>query len=265
MTTFKITLAYDGTGFVGWQRQASGTSIQGLLEDALRELDERDVAVIGAGRTDAGVHALGQVAGFSLVRTIAADTVVRALNARLPSTVRVLAAIEVPDTFHARFHARVKTYRYRIWTGEVLSPFERDAVWHAVGALDVGQMAAAARIVTGRHDFAAFQASGGVTRTTEREVFSSGIVSERSGAGGELGSGHGGALHAGHDGELITYEITGNGFLRHMVRNIVGTLVEVGRGRRPAAWMGEVLASRDRARAGPTAPSAGLFLVSVEY
>jgi tRNA pseudouridine38-40 synthase len=248
MPTFKITLAYDGTAFVGWQRQASGTSIQGLVEDALRELDGRDVAVIGAGRTDAGVHALGQVAGFSLARAIAPEVVVRALNARLPPSVRVLSASEVPESFHARFHARAKTYRYRIWTGEVLSPFEREYVWRAAGALDVEAMAAAARVVVGLHDFAAFQAAGGAVRTTEREVFSSRILSK-------LGLG----------GELIEYEITGNGFLRHMVRNIVGTLVDVGRGRHPAAWMSEVLASRDRSQAGPTAPAAGLFLVSVEY
>src|SRR5438034_2990083 len=135
MKTFRITLAYDGTGLVGWQRQASGTSIQGLLEDALRALDERDVPVTGAGRTDAGVHALGQVASFSLTRAIAPDVLVRAMNARLPASVRVLAASEAPATFHARFAARAKTYRYRIWNGPTLGPFERDVVWHVTAAL----------------------------------------------------------------------------------------------------------------------------------
>ena len=268
MTTFKITLAYDGTGFVGWQRQASGTSIQGLLEDALRALDERDVPVAGAGRTDAGVHALGQVASFSMARTMAPDALVRALNARLPASVRVIAASEAPATFHARFAARAKTYRYRIWNGATLNPFERDAVWHVAAALDFEQMDAAARLVEGRHDFAAFQAAGSARSTTEREVCSSRVVlmenlsttertkdTEVKSGGEEFGGG----------GELIIYEITGNGFLRHMVRTIVGTLVEIGRGRRPAEWMSEVLASRDRAQAGPTAPASGLFLVSVEY
>src|SRR4029077_17659879 len=118
MATFKITLAYDGTDFVGWQRQASGTSIQGLLEDALRELDQRDVAVIGAGRTDAGVHALGQVASFTIARSIDGDALRRAVNARLPDTVRIVAADEVARTFHARFDATRKVYRYRIWNGE---------------------------------------------------------------------------------------------------------------------------------------------------
>src|SRR5712692_7625859 len=175
MPTFKITLAYDGTGFVGWQRQASGPSIQGLLEDALRELDERAVTVIGAGRTDAGVHALGQVAGFALERAMAPEVVVRALNARLPETIRVLTATEAPAAFHARFNARKKTYRYRIWCGEVMSPFERAYAWHVIGPLDVEQMAAAARLIEGRHDFAAFQGAGSATRTTEREVFSSSV------------------------------------------------------------------------------------------
>src|SRR5881397_3242961 len=125
MPTFKIVLAYDGTGFVGWQRQAAGTSIQGVLEDALRALDQRDVAVMGAGRTDAGVHALGQVAGFSLERAIAPDALVRAMNVRLPASVRVISAETMPASFHARFDATAKTYRYRIWNGDVVSPFER--------------------------------------------------------------------------------------------------------------------------------------------
>src|SRR5438093_9033996 len=140
MQTFRFTLAYDGTGFVGWQRQASGISIQGLLEDALRDLDGRDVTVIGAGRTDAGVHALGQVAGFSLARTIAPDAVLRAVNSRLPPSVRVVSAQEAPADFHARFGARTKTYRYRLWNGEVISPFERQYAWHITDALDIDRM-----------------------------------------------------------------------------------------------------------------------------
>jgi tRNA pseudouridine38-40 synthase len=246
VTTFKITLAYDGAGFVGWQRQASGTSIQGLLAEALRELDGRDVTVTGAGRTDAGVHALGQVASFSLERTIEPAVLVRAMNARLPDAIRVLTAAEAPAAFHARFDARKKTYRYRIWNGDVMNPFERGRAWHLSGALDVEQMADAARLIEGRHDFAAFQGTGSTTATTEREVFSSRVALD--------------------DGaRVIVYEITGDGFLRHMVRNIVGTLVEIGRGRRSAAWMREVVASRDRTRAGPTAPPDGLFLAGVEY
>src|SRR5437867_2475740 len=266
MPTYKITIAYDGTDFVGWQRQASGTSVQGLIEDALRELDGRDVAVVGAGRTDAGVHALGQVAGFSLQRIFPADTILRALNARLPESVRVLAAEESADTFHARFGARTTTYRYRIWNAPIASPFERRYAWHVLERLDVVAMAAAARLLEGRHDFAAFQASGGATATTERTVFSSLVLRQAQDERRQMSS-HANSLVvslSNHEPALI-YEISGDGFLRHMVRTIVGTLVEIGRGRRPSAWMAEVLASRDRGLAGQTAPSDGLFLVRVDY
>ena len=245
MPTFKLTMAYDGTGLVGWQRQASGISVQGLLEDALSELDDRRVAVTGAGRTDAGVHALGQVASVSLTREIDAASLVRAINSRLPTAIRVLGAAEAPTAFHARFDARAKTYRYRIWNAGVVSPFERAYVWHVPApALDVDAMAAAAAVLEGRHDFAAFQTVGTDIQSTERVVCASRVRG---------------------DAPLVTYEISGDGFLRHMVRAIVGTLVEVGRGKRSVAWMRDVLESRRRADAGPTAPAEGLFLVAVEY
>jgi tRNA pseudouridine38-40 synthase len=277
MPRYKITLAYDGTDYVGWQRQAFGATIQGLLEDALRELDERDVTVTGAGRTDAGVHALGQVASFTIERMLTADSVVRALNARLPDAVRVLAAAEVPPSFNPRSGARAKTYRYRIWNGEVISPFERRYAWHVAGALNADAMREAARLLEGTHDFAAFQASGTEVRSTEREIFSSRIADcgLRSGdAGGRMpGDAFASdsairiphfALRTPHSA-LIIYEITGSGFLRHMVRAIVGSLVEIGRGRQPVDWITHVVASRDRAAAGPTAPAHGLILVGVEY
>jgi tRNA pseudouridine38-40 synthase len=242
---FKLTLAYDGTSFVGWQRQASGTSIQELLEGAFALLEGQPVAVTGAGRTDAGVHAFGQVAHVTLERSIDAATVVRALNHHLPPTVRVLEAVEVSSTFHARFDATAKHYRYRIWNAPVLSPFERAYAWHIPGPrLDMDAMAAAAARLEGHHDFAAFQTTGAETHTSERVVFSSRITTE---------------------GPLITYDVKGDGFLRHMVRSIVGTLVEVGRRRYPAEWISEVLLSKDRARGGRTAPACGLILVGVQY
>jgi tRNA pseudouridine38-40 synthase len=282
MPSFKIIVAYDGTDYVGWQRQATGVSIQGLMEDALRELDGCAVAVAGAGRTDSGVHALGQVAAFTLARAIEPDAVVRALNAHLPHAIRVLSADEVPPSFHPRFDARTKAYRYRIWNGEVLSPFERRYAWHVPGPLDVQAMSAAARLVEGRHNFAAFQATGSDVATTEREVVESrilrtadfGLRNDRGVWIADCGlpeirspqsalDNHS-ALRTPHS-TLLEYEITGTGFLRHMVRTIVGTLVEIGRGRRPVEWITAVLASRDRAAAGPTSPAAGLFLVRVDY
>jgi tRNA pseudouridine38-40 synthase len=260
--TFKITLAYDGTGFVGWQRQAAGTSIQGLLEDALRDLDQRDVPVAGAGRTDAGVHALGQVASFTLDRLIEPATLVRAVNARLPASVRIVNAEQVDASFHARFCAVRKTYWYRIWNARPMSPFERAHAWHVPEPLDVRSMMRAADHLAGRHDFSAFQAAGSSVRSSERELFHSSVRADRTLP--EHGLGFNASTRAGR-GALIVYEVSGDGFLRHMVRAIVGSLVEVGRGRRPAEWMAEVLESRDRRAAGPTAPPQGLVLFSVEY
>ncbi len=243
MPSFRITVAYDGTDFVGWQRQANGVSIQGLIEDALGKLEGRAVAVAGAGRTDSGVHALGQVAAFTLERAMPAEAVLRALNAHLPDAIRIMSAAEAPASFHPRFAAHSKTYRYRILNTDVASPFERRYAWHVPGVLDVEAMSAAARLLEGEHDFAAFQASGSDVASTVRAVLSSRMTM----------------------GELLAYEVTGGGFLRHMIRTIVGTLVEIGRGRRPAESMAHLLVLRDRAQAGPTAPAAGLFLVAVDY
>ena len=270
MFTFRLTLAYDGTGFVGWQRQASGPSIQALVEDALRAFDGQDATVIAAGRTDAGVHASGQVASVSLQRATDPAGLVRALNARLPDAVRVLGAAPVEDTFHARFHAKSKTYVYRVWNDDVLSPFERAFSWHVRTPLDRGAMAAAARLLEGPHDFAAFRAAGSETEGTDRVIFRSSV---HGGANGALDAGRFPAAprcwsttpDLAPAPALVLYEIAGTGFLRHMVRNIVGTLVEIGKGRRSVEWIAEVLAGRDRRRAGPTAPAAGLFLAAVDY
>ena len=244
MPRFKLTLAYDGTDYVGWQRQAAGVSIQGLLEEALREFDDAEVAVAGAGRTDAGVHAIGQVASFTLDRTIEPATLVRALNHKLPPDVRARDAREMPEGFHARFDSRGKTYRYRIWNAAVSSVFQRRYAWHVPGRLDVRAMSEAARLVEGTHDFAAFQGQGSDAATTVRSVECFAVR---------------------ESGSRIDCEIRGNGFLRHMVRALVGTLVEIGRGKRPPRWMADVIDSRSRTTAGQTAPAHGLFLVSVAY
>jgi tRNA pseudouridine38-40 synthase len=256
MTTFRITLAYDGANFVGWQRQASGESIQGLVEGALAKLEGHQVDVAGAGRTDAGVHALGQVASFSLEREIDAATIVRALNAHLPETIRVVDAAAAPSDFHARFSARGKTYRYRIWNGEAMNPFERGFAWHVAGALAVDRMNEAARLLEGEHDFAVFQAAGGATSETVRRIDASRVTTEACPPFN---------LRVHRGSALICYEITGDGFLRHMVRAIVGTLVDIGRGRREVSWMRHVVEARDRTDLSPTAPPHGLFLVSVSY
>lgn len=247
MRTLKLTLQYDGTDYVGWQRQGVGVSIQGLLEDALERFEGSPVTVHGAGRTDAGVHALGQVASVSMAATIETPTLARALNAVLPAGVRVLGVDEMPAGFHARFSAVGKVYDYRIVNAPIVSPFVQRYAWHVRPPLDFDAMREGAGMLVGAHDFAAFQGAGSHVTSTERIVRA--IEWEDGG---------------GYDRPLIM-RIRGDGFLRHMVRNIVGTLVDVGLGRWTAAQVSAIRGSLDRTQAGPTAPAQGLFLVSVLY
>jgi tRNA pseudouridine38-40 synthase len=260
--TIKLTLAYDGTRFVGWQRQATGTSIQGLLETALAAVEGKSVTVTGAGRTDAGVHALGQVASFALAHPLPLDALQRAINARLPDDVRAVAVEEAAPDFHARFSAIGKTYRYRIRTGPIDDPFDHRFAWHLTHPLDVAAMRAAMEAVGGRHDFAAFQATGSDVKTTVRTVTRAELrVVERPPWRVAAAETTGAAA----PGPLLEIELDADGFLRQMVRAIVGTLVEIGRGRRAASTMAAVIASCDRQQAGSTAPPHGLFLVRVQY
>lgn len=244
MRTLKLTIAYDGTRFVGWQRQAEGESIQGLVEDALAHFEGAPVTVHGAGRTDAGVHALGQIASVQVTCHHDVTTMTRALNAHLPGDVRVLLVEEAAGDFHARFSARSKTYRYRIRNTPVADPFDRAFAWHLPEPLDLHAMRRAAADVVGTHDFSAFKSAGTPTHSTVRTM----ISSELSDSGG-----------------MVTYDIAGDGFLRHMVRALVGTLVEVGRGWRKADNMTGLLHGAARVNAGATAPPHGLFLVRVDY
>ena len=247
MRTVKLTIQYDGTAYVGWQRQAEGASIQGLVEDALAPIEGSPVTVHGAGRTDAGVHALGQTASVTLTTALPADAIARALNAVLPADIRIVSAEDVALDFHARFSSTGKTYEYRIVNAPFISPFLVRYAWHIPQRLDVGAMRSAGAHLVGRHDFAAYQGTGSIVHSTERTVES---IEWSSGAG--------------HDAPLAI-RITGEGFLRHMVRNIVGALVEVGTGRWDAARPFEALRSRSRAHGARTAPAHGLFLVGVRY
>ena len=263
MRTLKLTISYDGTRFVGWQRQAEGVSIQGLLEEALARFEGAPVTVHGAGRTDAGVHALGQVASVRMTSAHPVDAVARGLNACLPPDVRVIEAEEAASDFHARFSARSKTYRYLLRNASVVSPFERAWVWHVPEALDVDAMRAAAGELVGTHDFAAFRSTGSDTRETIRTITRSDFVMD---VGPTLpGSAREPRPARLDNGTLLVYEISGDGILRHMVRAIVGTLVEIGLGRRATASMAALLAGGTRAQAGATAPPHGLFLVRVVY
>jgi len=260
----KITLAYDGTAYVGWQRQARGVSIQGLVEEVLARIDGAPVTVHGAGRTDAGVHAIGQVASARVSTGLDARTLRKALNAMLPSDVRVAAVEDEAPGFHARYDAIGKTYEYRIWQGDVHPPLVQAWSWHIPRHLDVAAMDGAARAIEGTHDFTVFQSRRGSVKTAVRTVTCARVraAAPRDGTAAD-------PLHwwpfepDGRGWLLVTVEA--NGFLRHMVRAIVGTLVEVGDGRREAGSMAALLGSRDRLASGPTAPAHGLLLARVAY
>lgn len=240
----KLTIQYDGTDFVGWQRQATGTSIQGLIEAALEPIEGAPVTVHGAGRTDAGVHAVAQVASVALSTSLDEQALRRALNAVLPAEVRITDVERAADDFHARFSAREKTYEYRIVNGPFVSPFEHRYVWHVPYPLNVTSIRQAAEVLVGTHDFAALGAAGREMKSTERTVTD---------------------IDLEFDDPHLSISVSADGFLRHMVRTIAGTLVEVGTGRAAPRAIAEGLASRERGRMGPTAPARGLFLVSVRY
>ena len=247
MRTLRLVVEYDGTDYVGWQRQAEGVSIQGLLEDALAAFEGGPVTVHGAGRTDAGVHALGQVASVTVTAAHDTNAIQRGLNAVLPLDVRIVDVADAPDGFHARFSARAKIYEYRIVNASFVSAFQHRYAWHVPGRLDAARMREASALLAGTHDFAAFQGTGTTVNSTVRTIHH---LEWRNGGGSD---------------RPLVLEIDGDGFLRHMIRNIVGTLVEVGFGRWPVERVGEILASRDRMQAGPTAPPTGLFLRAVKY
>jgi tRNA pseudouridine38-40 synthase len=253
----KLTISYDGTAYVGWQRQARGVSIQGLLEEALARLDGAPVVVHGAGRTDAGVHALGQVASARVATSHEAQVIRRALNAVLPGDVRVVSVEDAAPEFHARYSALGKAYEYRIWQGDVQPPFARAWSWHLPRPLDVDAMDRAARQLEGRHDFSAFQSAGSrvvfAVRTVAHARVDARVPSPET------------AGEAGARGRLVIVRLEADGFLRHMVRAVVGTLVEVGARRRDEASVAALLASRDRDAAGATAPPHGLVLMHVVY
>jgi tRNA pseudouridine38-40 synthase len=240
-----LVLEYDGSRYHGWQRQRGDLSLQQVLEKALERLTGAPVKLIGSGRTDAGVHALGQVANFHTTSAIALKAFHAGLNSMLPYDIAVLEASEVPLEFHARKAARSKTYEYRILNRLSRSPLQHHYGWWVSPPLNKGAMAKAAALLVGEHDFSAFRASGSGNRNAVRRIFS--------------------AHWQTHPGGGLSFTITGNGFLRGMVRSLVGTMVEIGKGKAAPELLEELLQSGERRRAGPTAPPQGLYLVEVTY
>jgi tRNA pseudouridine38-40 synthase len=250
MRNLRLVLAYDGSEFCGWQVQPDSATIQGTLASAIGRITGEKVLPQGSGRTDAGVHALAQVATFATGAVIPAENLAKALNDVLPPSIRVLEASEVPPEFHARKSARAKTYRYRMYRNPICPPFLARYVWHYPYPLDEDAMQRAAALASGEHDFTSFAAvdpergRDAEDASNVRRIFTS--AWERA-------------------GDELVYTVRGSGFLHHMVRNLVGTFVLVGKGTLRADDMTRILGARDRSTAGATAPANGLYLVSVEY
>lgn len=245
MQNFKLTIEYDGTAYHGWQRQAEAPSVQAELERALGGMTRSRISVIGAGRTDAGVHALGQVANFRCATRLAPEAILKGLNSLLPADIAIRDCTLVPEGFHARFDARSKRYHYRILNRAARAAVGRDYAWFLHRPLNAEAMGRAAELLVGRHDFKAFESAGSPRAHTRRHVMAADWVEEPD--------------------RQLTFRIEADGFLRGMVRNIVGTLVMVGLGKLDSLQVGAILAGRDRRRAGAAAPARGLFLVEVRY
>ena len=238
MRNIKLIIAYEGTAYAGFQRQRGPATIQSVMEGALERLTGEHLHVTGAGRTDAGVHALGQAINFRTESRLETGRFVPAMNSLLPRDVAVLDAAEMPLEFHARFQARRKTYTYRIWRSPVRPVFERDRAYHFARPLNLQAMQVAAVRLVGKHDFACFCSAGSSAKTSTRTVYEA---------------------FWREDGEILSFTISADGFLYRMVRNIVGTLLQVGLGKRPPEWVEELLAQGRRTAAGPAVPACGLF------
>jgi len=256
MRTFRLTLAYDGTRYAGWQSQTGQLTLQDTLEQAIQRITRETIRVVASGRTDAGVHALGQVVSFHSETQLTPDALRKGLNAELPHDMAVLEVSQAADDFHAIWRAVRKRYRYLLHDGPIRDAFARQYAWHLFKPLDAEAMHRAAQALVGRHDFKSFETSGSPRGTSVRTVHELSVARLESPP-------H--PVFPVTPGRLIAIEVEADGFLYNMVRSIVGTLIQVGQGRQAESWPAEVMAACDRRAAGRTAPANGLFLVRVDY
>lgn len=245
LNNFKITIEYDGSNYHGWQRQADEPTIQNEIENALMTMTQKKVTLIGSGRTDAGVHAFAQVANFHCDTTLGPDVFQKGLNSLLPKDIVIKDCIQVPENFHARYDATSKTYHYRLLNRPIPAAIFHQYAWHIQKKLDLEAMRNAIRYIIGTHDFRAFEGAGSPRSNTIRSIMNANLI--------EMDDGY------------LVFEIKGDGFLRFMVRNIMGTLVDIGLGKITVDDFNRIFESKDRNDAGITAPAQGLFLVQVEY
>jgi tRNA pseudouridine38-40 synthase len=241
----RLIMGYDGTGYHGWQRQKNSITIQEVLEDTLRLILNEPVVLIGSGRTDAGVHALHQVCNFNTVSDIAPEALKRGLNSLLDDDISILKAEYVPEEFHSRYSVKSKIYEYRVWNKKEKNVFLRHYTWHVREVCNIGNMRQCLALLVGKHDFSSFKSSGSDNKDPVREMFRADLSS--------------------HEEGMIAFVFEADGFLRHMVRNIVGTVMDVGKGRMSINEFREMFYSLDRKRAGFKAPPQGLFLTMVNY
>lgn len=255
MRNIKLVLQYDGSAYSGWQVQKKEKTIQSILEKAILTVTKENVRITGAGRTDAGVHAFGQVAAFKTGSDLEPGVLLRAVNANIPQDIRVIKASECPADFQPRFSAKNKTYSYLVSRPGAYAVFLKRYSWQVPYDLNISDMRKAARYLIGRHDFACFRASGCSSKNALRNIIK--LTVSKANASVFLGFKF--------NAPLIKISVQADAFLRYMVRNIVGTLVEAGRGKMPPLDMKKILASKDRRNSGPTAPAQGLFLEKIEY
>lgn len=243
MRNIKITIQYNGENYCGWQKQPDSLGIQGTIEKAIYDTTKENVKIIGSGRTDSGVHALGQVANFNIMSSIPSDKIPNALNAKLPKDISIIECTEVDKEFHARYSAKGKRYRYLIYNNPYRNPIYKDISYHVKYSLDFEEMCKEANSLVGEHDFKGFMSSGSSVKDTVRTIYDISLTKQE---------------------DLIVIEVEGNGFLYNMVRIIVGTLVDIGRGKINTS-LKDIIDSKSRSNTGHTAPAHGLFLKKVYY